>query len=361
MKREVEALRNKSKLEYQQMKAKQLEEKIHPLAFLSDSCHPKESPHGQAPETSGQAEGSQSNPREPETLKTPHSIELRMDLLPSPPSSALFEVKPLNPQVHECYMHHSPTDEDLRASTALPVMPPHDSPVPFKSAIAPLAGTTKAVPMSHRPQPVTKARSERRPSAQEVRKPKILKQKAEDPKTKVGERRVTRRYYNVVVSSDESSESNSSEDSGSDHSGWTQHKARKLHKLHKQKPSRPVRQAPLLTSLKTKPVTKANTPAVSRNTEPHVVRSTMELLQEARTIAGVKAESQEEAGGTTVSPAPLPVTKTVMRTSRRTVDEIITSLQGETSVCSSDQIIKDLMKQVLGDGFFADTEVSTQG
>ncbi|KAL2099075.1 hypothetical protein ACEWY4_005555 [Coilia grayii] len=337
MRREVDALLSKSKIDYQQMKARQCQEKSSHLTLPSDSCHP----HGlpvQVPVAFVNAEGPPSNPQEPGTLTSADLMDFRVDLLQSPPCSVLCDTKAPIPQVQQC-MHYRPGEK--RASTNPPVNT-QDSPVVFKPAIAQLAGTTKAVSMSQRPQPLPKPRSERLPSGQRARKARSPSEQAVDPRTRVAELCVSRQRSYTTLSSKESSESNTSEDSGSDQSARTQHKVRRK----KRRTLRPVCQPKLTSEVKLPPSLKGKSTTIVHN-----VRSTTELLQEARTIAGVEAEGQEEVEGTVAT------AKTLVRAGRRTVDEIIASLQSGTCTASaSDHMIKELMKQVLGDGYFADNE-----
>ncbi|XP_041927161.1 uncharacterized protein ttc6 isoform X2 [Alosa sapidissima] len=334
MKREVEVLLKKSKMEYQQIKAKRLQEKSRPtsLTLPSDCCHWQGS--DQLPVTSEGADHASPKPLEPQSLMSPGFMEFRADLLPSPPSSVLLPDK---------QMSVSPSQESPPQSTGEerasknPLVNAPDSPVVFKPAIAQLAGTTKAVSMSQRPQPPPKPRSERPPTEAKVRKTHIRSVQALAPGTRVAKAYTSQHLFqrdSLTLSSDNLSESNSSDDSGSGQSA----RAHREVKRRKRRRARPARSP---ESDKTPLGQKTKGPII-----PHSVKSATELLEEARNIAGREVESQEEAAA-----------KTLVRTCRRTVDEIIVSLQsGTVAFSASGNMIKELMKQVLGDDYFADNE-----
>lgn len=336
MKREVEAILMKSKMEYQQMKT-MLQKQSTSITLPSDICHLQGSAD-QVPAPSGDAHRPPPNPQEPASPMSPGLMEFRQDLLLSPPSSVHSPDKNTSASQGQESMH--------QISANPPVNTP-DRPVVFKSAIAQLIGTTKAVSMSQRPQPPLKPRSARPSSGPKVQKTFIRSGQAPTPGTRVAAPRVPRNVFwcsNPTLSSDNSSESNSSDDSGSDQSSRAQRKGwRRIRRI-----VRPVRPTKLTSENKTPLSQKGKLPVI-----PHKVKSATELLEEARNITGMGSESQDEVEDT------MATAKHLVRTGRRTVDEIIASLQNETvDVSASDHMIKELMKQVLGDGYSADNEVS---
>lgn len=95
----------------------------------------------------------------------------------------------------------------------------------------------------------------------------------------------------------------------------------------------------------------------------HSVKSTTELLDEARGIVGAEgAESQEDTDPQQRDPEEsVATTMGLVRGRGRTVDEIVASFQrGDSDMPSaSDQMIKELMERVLGDSYNTDNEVTT--
>lgn len=339
MKREVEALLMKSKIEYHQMRARQSQEKSTSLTLPSDRCHRQVST-GRLPVVSGGEDCFSLTPQEPETLMSPGLIEFRADLLQSPPSSVLPPDEQMSVSHSQEGVLQSPAEE--RTSRNPPVSVP--SPVVYKPAIASLTGTTKAVSMSKRPQPPPKPRSERPPTGSKLLNTRI--RSVLSPAHKISVANTDTQLHGPLQGSspslrpyDSSSESNSSDDSGSDQSACGQSKVRRRKKRR--------------TRLRHQP--KSDKPPTGQKTRTpilHSVKSATELLEEARNIAGRETESQE-------AEASMASAKSLVRTGHRTVDEIIASLQcGTVSFSASDDMIKELMKQILGDGYIADNEVS---
>ncbi|CAB1331169.1 unnamed protein product, partial [Coregonus sp. 'balchen'] len=367
LKKELGALCNESQCEFLQMKQ---------LFFNS---HTSTSTQAQPPdslrtlESSGLMEeateglcGTSDTPQNRTSQMSAGSVsllEFHADLLQSPPAS--LPQSAFLPDIPKTKSEVSKSQgttrmkgiSEERNSVHLVLSPPGQKPSP-KPAIAQLAGTTKVVSMSMRPQPPSKPRSERPATGTRTFIYKSKKESEQVSEKEAAERRIQKSNFFSrcqALSSDNTDDSRNSEDSGSEqsHGNSPQKVKKKKRREQKDRSTHTPRTSTDDRTSKSQRSTKAPNSI-------HSVKSTTELLDEARGIVGAKgAESQEDTDPQQRDPEES-VAKAMglVRGRGRTVDEIIASLQrGDSDMPSaSDQMIKELMERVLGDSYNADNE-----
>ncbi|XP_012992794.3 uncharacterized protein ttc6 [Esox lucius] len=203
--------------------------------------------------------------------------------------------------------------------------------------------------MSMRPQPPSKPRSERPATGTRTL---VHKSKQESDQVSTSEKEAKRHvhrsdYHSRALSSDSTHESRNSEDSGSDqhHESTPRKVKKKKRRKHKD------RSTPKSSMSTDNRISKS----LRSTTFPSCVKSTTELLDEARGIVGATGSEDQEEREPEESEV---MAMGCVRGSVTTVDEIIASLQrGYSDLPSaSDQMMKELMERVLGDSYNADNE-----
>eukprot|EP00063_Salmo_salar_P075225 XP_014050060.1 PREDICTED: tetratricopeptide repeat protein 6 isoform X1 [Salmo salar] len=356
LKKELGVLRNEAQCEFLQMK--QLFFNSHTTSSTQaqppDSLHTLESSGLMEEATEGPC-GTSDTPQNRTSQMSAGSVsllEFHADLLQSPPASLPQSALLLDIPKTKSEVSGSQGTilikgiSEGRNSVSLVLSPPGQKPSQ-KPAIAQLAGTTKVVSMSMRPQPPSKPRSER--PATRTRK-FIYKSKKESEQ--VSEKEAAER---CIRSSDNTDDSRNSEDSGSEQSHGKAPQKVKKKKRRKQKDR--STHAPRTPTDDRSSKSQRSTMAPN---SIHSVKSTTELLDEARGIVGAEgAESQEDTDPQQRDPEEsVATTMGLVRGRGRTVDEIVASFQrGDSDMPSaSDQMIKELMERVLGDSYNTDNE-----
>ncbi|XP_031684552.1 uncharacterized protein ttc6 isoform X3 [Oncorhynchus kisutch] len=290
-------------------------------------------------------------------------LEFHADLLQSPPASLpqsalLLDIPKTKSEVSRSQgTTRIKGISEGRNSVHLVLSSPGQKPSQ-KPAIAQLAGTTKVVSMSMRPQPPSKPRSERPATGTRMFIYKSKKESEQVSKKEAAERRIRRSNFFsrcLALSSDNTDDSRNSEDSGSEPShGKAPQKVKKKKRRNQKDRSTHAPRTP--TDDRS---SKSQRSTMAPNSI-HSVKSTTELLEEARGIVGPEvAESQEDTDPQQRHPEEsVATTMGLVRGRGRTVDEIIASLQrGDSDMPSaSDQMIKELMERVLGDSYNAENE-----
>ncbi|XP_064783069.1 uncharacterized protein ttc6 [Oncorhynchus masou masou] len=294
-------------------------------------------------------------------------LEFHADLLQSPPASLPQSALLLDiPKTKSGVSRSQGTTRikgisEGRNSVHLVLSSPGQKPFQ-KPAIAQLAGTTKVVSMSMRPQPPSKPRSERPATGTRMFIYKSKKESEQVSEKEAAERRIRRSNFFsrcLALSSDNTDDSRNSEESGSEpsHGKAPQRVKKKKRRNQKDRSTHAPRTPTDDRSSKSQRSTMAPNSI-------HSVKSTTELLEEARGIVGAEvAESQVDTDPQQRHPEEsVATTMGLVRGRGRTVDEIIASLQrGDSDMPSaSDQMIKELMERVLGDSYNADNEDTPQ-
>ncbi|XP_036448519.1 uncharacterized protein ttc6 [Colossoma macropomum] len=226
----------------------------------------------------------------------------------------------------------------------------------MKPAIASLAGTARSVSMSKRPQPPAKHRSERPLSTggtfkNRTHSQQVSSEKKKSPTTRVQRSTVLSRGHLLTSSSSDGSAVDSDE-SASDESEQNGQKHRKARKKKR-------RQLKDLPQEQTNPKNRSSGSLKSSSASSTIrsVKSVAELLEEAREIA---AERPQETDHQRVPQEAR--SKTLVKESGHTVNELIASLQSQDKSGSPSELtIKEQMRRELVDVFhISDEEVGSQ-
>ncbi|XP_030643573.1 uncharacterized protein ttc6 [Chanos chanos] len=226
-----------------------------------------------------------------------------------------------------------------------------------RPVIAQLAGTVATVSLSARPQPPAKPRPERPSTAARPHKARLLSRQVSDAEKIPALSQVPQKPSprdSRIVSSD------STDVTGESDSLYSEQSDRTALRNAKVKKGEPSKDHQLQSSSSSHDSKSDHSGKVTGSTQ--TLKSTTELLKEARSIAGVTSPGPRENEQQRVPEVLVAAAKNLVRKSRRTVDEIITSLQsgGGNQFSASDQIIKEVMKKMLGDASCMDDEVPSQ-